>query len=127
MKVLAHLNPDLKSLAEDTDFSKAAPLLFGAGFQKQAKECSEAFSCLRKATSYAPKKEDSSYQKLFFRGACSLWKGSRGSGSYNSSEGSYYHKGVQFSAEERLKEEKLQTMNVQLCMSTPVMYKQRIL
>ena len=68
-KVLAHLNPDL---AKDTDFSKDAPLLFGAGFQKQAKEHLEAVSCLRKAASYAPKKEDSSYRKLFFRGARSV-------------------------------------------------------
>ena len=41
-KALSRLNPDLKSLVKDEDFSQAAPFLFGPGFEKKAKERSEA-------------------------------------------------------------------------------------
>ena len=41
MKAISRLNPDLKSLVEEEDFLKAAPLLFGAGFQRKAMERSE--------------------------------------------------------------------------------------
>ena len=54
-RALGRLNPDLKSLIEDEVFSKAGPLLFGTGFEKKAKERSEAVKCLRRAT-LAPKK-----------------------------------------------------------------------
>ena len=50
-RALAHFNPDLKSLLEDVDFSKAI-FLFRPGFEKKAKERSEAVRCLRKATSF---------------------------------------------------------------------------
>ena len=49
-RALGRLNPDLMSLIEDEVFSKAGPLLFGAGFEKKAKEQSEAAKCLRRAT-----------------------------------------------------------------------------
>ena len=49
-KALEKLNPDLKSLAEEEDFSQAQPFLFGKGFEKTAKERAEALECLRKAT-----------------------------------------------------------------------------
>ena len=55
-KALSRLNPDLKSLVEDEDFSNAAPNLFGAGFEKKAKERSKAVTCLRKASSSDLKK-----------------------------------------------------------------------
>lgn len=64
MKAISRLNPDLKSLVEEEDFLKAAPLLFGAGFQRKAMERSEAVKCLRKAI-HAPKKGDSS-SRIFF-------------------------------------------------------------
>ena len=54
-KALARLNPNLKPLVDDEDFSKSAPFLFGPGFEKKAKERSEAVTCLRKAAN-APKK-----------------------------------------------------------------------
>ena len=60
LKILQHLNPDLKSLAEDEDYSKAPPFLFGKGFEKLAKERADAVQCLRKATS------TSSVSKRFF-------------------------------------------------------------
>ena len=41
-KALSRLNPDLKSLVEDEDFSQVAPYLFGPGFEKKAKERSKA-------------------------------------------------------------------------------------
>ena len=63
-KALARLNPDLKSLVEDEDFSKLAPFLFGPGFEKKAKERSEAVTCLRKAA-YAPKKGVGPSKKFF--------------------------------------------------------------
>ena len=91
-RALGRLNPDLKSLVEDEDFSKAGPLLFGAGFEKKAKERSEAVKCLRRAT-LAPKKGESSSSssRKFFRGARSQWRGSggRGSGSDNHCSNSY--------------------------------------
>ena len=37
LKAIRHLNLDLKLLIEDEDFSKSGPLLFGAGFKKNAK------------------------------------------------------------------------------------------
>ena len=93
-KALARLNPDLKSLVEDEDFSKAAPFLFGSGFEKKAKERSEAVSCLRKAAS-APKKEEGSSKK-FFQGARSQWRGGRGSGSYNHRSDYRFHQKKSF-------------------------------
>lgn len=51
LKILENLNPDLKSLAEDEDYSKAPPFLFGKGFEKLAKDRADAVQCLRKATS----------------------------------------------------------------------------
>ena len=89
LKAIGRLNSDLKSLVEDEDFSKSGLLLFGAGFEKKAKERSEAVKCLRKAT-FASKKGESfsssSSSRKFFRGSRSQWRGSgsgRGSGSYN--------------------------------------------
>ena len=80
VKAISRLNPDLRSLVEDEDFSGAAPFLFGSGFEKKAMERTEAVKCLRKATNYAPKKGDHSSTKRFFRGARSQWRGGRGSG-----------------------------------------------
>ena len=80
-KALARLNPDLKSLVDDEDFSKSAPFLFGPGFEKKAKERSEAVICLRKAAN-APKKGVGPSKK-FFRGVRSQWRGGRGGGNYN--------------------------------------------
>ena len=37
----------MKSLVEDEDFSRAAPFLFGSGFEKKAKERTEAEERLR--------------------------------------------------------------------------------
>ena len=37
-KALAKFNPDLKCMAEDEDFTQALLFLFGAGFEKNAKE-----------------------------------------------------------------------------------------
>ena len=46
LKALSRLNPDLKSLVEDKDFSQAAPYLFGPSFERKVKEMSEAVECL---------------------------------------------------------------------------------
>lgn len=48
-KALVRLNPDLKSMAEDEDFSQAPPFLFGPGFKKKAKERTDALEYLQKA------------------------------------------------------------------------------
>ena len=45
-KALSCLNPDLKSLVEEKDFSKSSPYLFGPSFEKKAKEMTEAIKCL---------------------------------------------------------------------------------
>ena len=41
-RALTKLNPDLKSLAEEEDYSDAQPFLFGKGFEQKAKERAEA-------------------------------------------------------------------------------------
>ena len=68
-KALAKLNPDLKCMAEDEDFTQAPPFLFGAGFEKKAKERTEALECLRKASN---SKSSSLLQESFFRGTASI-------------------------------------------------------
>ena len=88
VKAIGRLNTDLKSLIEDEDFSRAALFLFGSGFEKKAKERTEAVRCLRKAT-FAPKKGEPSSRK-FFRGARFQEKSSYGSGSYSSRNSSQY-------------------------------------
>jgi len=85
---IGRLNTDLKSLVKDEDFSRAAPFLFGSGFEKKAKERTEAVRCLRKAT-FAPKKGEPSSRK-FFRGARFQEKSGYGSGSYSSRNSSQY-------------------------------------
>ena len=53
-KVTKDLNKDLMSLAEDPEkFEDAAPLLFGASFERKMKEHLESLKCLRQ--SMAPK------------------------------------------------------------------------
>ena len=49
--LLQHLNPELKSLMSDKDFSKAHTLLFGEDFGEKAKSQLEAAAVLQKATS----------------------------------------------------------------------------
>ena len=46
---MVRLNPDLKSMAKDEDFSQAPPFLFGPGFEKKAKERTEALEYLQNA------------------------------------------------------------------------------
>ena len=43
---LTKLNPDLKSMAEEEDYSDAQTFLFGKGFEQKAKERAEALKCL---------------------------------------------------------------------------------
>ena len=45
-KALLCLNPHLKSLVEEEDFSKSAPYLIGPSFEKKAKEMTKAVKCL---------------------------------------------------------------------------------
>ena len=47
--ILQHLNPQLKSLVQDTDFADAPPYLFGPKFGELAKERSEAAALIQKA------------------------------------------------------------------------------
>ena len=82
-KALARLNPDLKSLVDDEDFSKAAPFLFGSGFEKKAKERAEALECLRKASNPSTQKSGQPPRKQFFRGSRSQQTGGSGSGYYH--------------------------------------------
>ena len=49
-KALSRLNPNLKSLVEDEDFSQVAPYLFGSGFERKAKELLEVVERLRKVS-----------------------------------------------------------------------------
>ncbi len=78
--LLQQLNPKLKSLVEDSDFSDAPPFLFGADFGKVAKERLDAAAALKKVSTGA----GWATGKQFFRkshprkGASSTW--SRGSG-----------------------------------------------
>ena len=65
-KVTKDLNKDLMSLAEDPEmFEDAAPLLFGASFERKMKEHLESLKCLRQ--SMTPKNGYRSDQ--FFRGS----------------------------------------------------------
>ena len=86
-------------MAEDEDFSQAPPFLFGPGFEKKAKERSEALECLRKAAAKPNthgQASSSSYhgsapRKRFFRGACSHGRFQGGSGSGNNYCRPHYH------------------------------------
>lgn len=49
--VLQHLNPQLKSLVQDADFTDAPPYLFGANFGELAKERLEAAALIKKTQS----------------------------------------------------------------------------
>ena len=51
VKALSSLNPDLKTLVEDGDFTKAAHWLFSEGIELKAKARKEAIECLRKVSS----------------------------------------------------------------------------
>ena len=98
-KALTRLNPDLKSMAEDKDFSPAPPFLFGLGFEKKAKERSEALECLQKAVAKPNthgQASSSSYhgsapRKRFFRGAHSHGRFQGRSGSGNNYYRPHYH------------------------------------
>ena len=87
-KALAKLNPDLKSMADDKDFSQAPPYLFGPGFEKKAKERTEALECLRKVSkptfsSYRPNTRTAIFRKRLFRATrFHQSSGSGGSGNY---------------------------------------------
>ena len=62
------MNPSLTDLAEDDEaFTKAAPLLFGEGFAKKAKERDEELKCLNKASKHPSFKPGQNPQ--FFRGS----------------------------------------------------------
>ena len=67
-KALAKLNPDLKCMAEDEDFTQAPPFLFGAGFEKKAKERTEALECLRKASNSKSSSISAPTTRKFFQG-----------------------------------------------------------
>ncbi len=87
-RALEKLNPDLKSLAEDEDFSDSQPLLFGKSFEKKAKERAEALECLRKATNKDKSQNRSSSfpqssSKRFFRGNRPQQYGGNGGGNYH--------------------------------------------
>ena len=62
MPVQAKLNPDLKSMAEEEDYSKVLPFLFGTGFEYKAKERTEVLKCLHKTT----QKQNLGQSKKFF-------------------------------------------------------------
>ena len=47
--ILQHLNPQLKSLVQDADFTEAPPYLFGANFGELAKDRLEAAALIQKA------------------------------------------------------------------------------
>ena len=90
-KALAKLNPDFKSMAGDEDFSQAPPYLFGPGFEKKAKERTEALECLRKVSkptfsSYRPNTRTAilpRFRKWLFRATRFHQSGgSGGSGNY---------------------------------------------
>ena len=71
-RALPKFNPDLKSMAEEEDFSQAVPYLFGPGFEKKAKERTEALECLRKVAkpsiNYSSASSQGPSRKKFFRG-----------------------------------------------------------
>ena len=73
---LTKLNPDLKSMAEEEDFSKAQPFLFGSGFEQKTKEHTEALKCLHKVTT----KQTYEHPKKFFLGDCPHQSGGSGGG-----------------------------------------------
>lgn len=95
-KALSKLNPDLKTLVDDEDFSDAAPYLFSSGFAKKAKERAEEVECLRKASLEARKTGHYAAKKRFFHGDYSRGDFGQGSGYNNwSSNYSYNHRNWQ--------------------------------
>ena len=90
-KELTKLIPDLKSMAEEEDFSKVQPFLFGSGFVQKTKEHTEALKCLRKVTT----KQTSGHPNKFFRGNRphqSGGSGGRNSYCQNNYQSSYQYK-----------------------------------
>ena len=91
-RALGKLNPDLKTLAEDEDFSESQPYLFGRGFEKKAKQRTEALECLRRATSKEQRSSGSSSfrTKRFFQGNRPQQNGGNGGGNYNRQQNYQY-------------------------------------
>ena len=89
-KALTKLNPDLKSMAEEEDFSKVQTFLFGSGFEQKAKERTEALKCLHKVTT----KQTSGRPNKFFPGDRPQKSG--GSGGRNSYHQNNYQSSYQY-------------------------------
>ena len=89
-RALTKLNPDLKSMAEEEDYSDAQPFLFGKGFEQKAKERAEALKCLRRATTQKP-----SQPKKFFRTDRPRQYGGSGGGNSSRQNQHYYKPNTQ--------------------------------
>ena len=61
-KTLKAVNPEIQDLAEEDIYSRAAPLLFGEGFEKRMKERTESLKILSAA-------KTSQQLKQYFRGS----------------------------------------------------------
>lgn len=74
-------------MAEDDDFTDAQPYLFGKGFERKAKERTEALDCLRKAKAKDQRGSDQRHNsypgKKFFQGNRSHQNGGNGSGNFH--------------------------------------------
>ena len=91
--ILQHLNPQLKSLVQDADFTEAPPYLFGSNFGELAKERLEAAALIQKAAQKAPQNFQRRHPQKFTswgrRGGNRNFRGpSRGRGYAGGSRGS---------------------------------------
>ena len=95
--LLQQLNPKLKALVEDSDFSDAPPLLFGTNFGKVAKDRLDAAEALKKASTSSGWSGKQFFRKSHPRkGTSSQWSRGSGSryGSQNSQQGRYNNAGA---------------------------------
>ena len=79
--ILHHLNPQLKKLMSESDFSGVQPYLFGEDFGLKAKEKLDAAAALRKVVYQQPSKGKSGFQGGYPR----KYNRSRGGGRQNNS------------------------------------------
>lgn len=105
----------IKSMAEEEDFSQAAPYLFEPGFEK-AKERTEALECLRKvtkpSTNYSSAFSQGPSRKKFFRSTCCNRNGGGGSGNDYRRKGSHSTTGDPQQVQQLLEPRRLETERV---------------
>ena len=89
-RALTKLNPDLKSMAKEENYSDAQPFLFGKGFEQKVKERTEALKCLQRATTQKP----SQSRNFFWKDRPCQYGGSGGENSSHCTQ-HYYRSSTQ--------------------------------